>query len=42
VERLLAGPVPDRPADPTGRYDRVNLAGELAGLLGSVAGTRGA
>lgn len=42
VERLLAGPAPTRPADPTGRYDRVNLAGELAGLLGAVAGTRGA
>jgi glycosyltransferase involved in cell wall biosynthesis len=37
VERLLDSPAPNRPADPTGRYDRVNLAGELAALLDQVA-----
>ena len=36
VERLLSSPAPDRPADPAGRYDRVNLAGELATLLDHV------
>jgi glycosyltransferase involved in cell wall biosynthesis len=39
VERLLAGPAPNRPADPTGRYDRVNLAGQLAALLDEITGT---
>jgi glycosyltransferase involved in cell wall biosynthesis len=33
LEQLLAAPAPTRRADPEGRYDRVNLAGRLAGLL---------
>jgi hypothetical protein len=33
---LLSTPRPDRPADPTGRYDRVALAGELARSLDAV------
>ncbi len=33
VELLLSLPVPDRPADPDGRYDRAVLAGRLAAVL---------
>jgi glycosyltransferase involved in cell wall biosynthesis len=33
LEQLLAAPTPSRRADPKGRYDRVNLAAELAGYL---------
>jgi glycosyltransferase involved in cell wall biosynthesis len=33
LEQLLAAPTPSRRADPKGRYDRVNLARELAGYL---------
>jgi hypothetical protein len=40
LERLVDDPPPRGPADPTGRYDRVNLAGELAALLDQVTGTR--
>lgn len=40
LERLVDDPPPLGPADPTGRYDRVNLAGELAGLLDQVTGTK--
>jgi glycosyltransferase involved in cell wall biosynthesis len=40
LERLVDDPPPQGPADPTGRYDRVNLAGELAGLLDQVTGTK--
>ena len=36
VERLLATPPPQGRADPDGRYDRVNLARRLAGLLDEV------
>ena len=36
VERLLAAPRPTRQADPEGRYDRVNLAGQLARNLDEV------
>jgi hypothetical protein len=38
LEQLLAAPAPTRRADPEGRYDRVNLAGRLAGYLDEVAG----
>ena len=37
VERLLDSPAPARRADLEGRYDRVNLAGRLAGYLDQVA-----
>jgi glycosyltransferase involved in cell wall biosynthesis len=37
VERLIGQPAPAGPADPTGRYDRAALAGELAALLDDVA-----
>jgi glycosyltransferase involved in cell wall biosynthesis len=33
IERLLSLPVPDRPADPEGRYDRATLAGRVAATL---------
>jgi glycosyltransferase involved in cell wall biosynthesis len=33
MERLLAEPAPARRADPEGRYDRINLAARLAGVL---------
>jgi glycosyltransferase involved in cell wall biosynthesis len=33
IERLIALPAPAGRADPTGRYDRARLAGELAALL---------
>ncbi|MGD0248975.1 MAG: hypothetical protein ABSB75_07995, partial [Candidatus Limnocylindrales bacterium] len=36
LERLLSEPLPTGRADPEGRYDRVNLAGRLAGLLDDV------
>lgn len=36
VERLLDDPPAPAPADPTGRFDRVNLAGELARLFDEV------
>jgi glycosyltransferase involved in cell wall biosynthesis len=36
LERLLDDPPAPGPTDPKGRYDRVNLAGELAGLLDEV------
>jgi glycosyltransferase involved in cell wall biosynthesis len=36
IERAIATPVPARRADPEGRYDRVNLAGELAAMLDRV------
>ena len=42
VGRLLDSPAPRRKADPTGRYDRVNLAGELAALLDEVKSGRSA
>jgi glycosyltransferase involved in cell wall biosynthesis len=38
--RLMASPAPKRRADPKGRYDRVNLARELATLLDAVAARR--
>ncbi len=38
VERLLAAPVPAGRADPTGRYDRAVIAGQLAAALDSVTG----
>jgi glycosyltransferase involved in cell wall biosynthesis len=37
LEDLLDHPPAQGPTDPTGRYDRVNLAGELAALLDQVA-----
>jgi hypothetical protein len=37
VERLISQPAPAGPADPTGRFDRAALAGELAALLDDVA-----
>jgi glycosyltransferase involved in cell wall biosynthesis len=37
LEQLLAAPAPTRRADPQGRYDRVNLARELAGYLDEAA-----
>jgi glycosyltransferase involved in cell wall biosynthesis len=40
IERLLAAPRPTRPADPEGRYDRVNLTRRLAGLLDEVVAER--
>ena len=41
LERLLVSPRPDRPADPSGRYDRVAQTGHLAGILDdAVAETR--
>jgi glycosyltransferase involved in cell wall biosynthesis len=45
IERLLDDPPTSSDPDPTGRYDRVNLAAELAAVLdlavgGSTAGTR--
>ena len=39
LERLVDDPPPLGSADPTGRYDRVNLAGELATLLDQVSAT---
>jgi hypothetical protein len=42
VERLLDDPPAPRPTDPTGRYDRVNLAGELAAVLDAVVAEKGA
>jgi glycosyltransferase involved in cell wall biosynthesis len=36
IERAMATPVPARRADPNGRYDRVNLAEELAAILDNV------
>lgn len=36
LEELLATPRPDRPADPTGKYDRVAVAGRLARSLDEV------
>ncbi len=39
VERLLVTPPPSRRADPEGRYDRVNLTGQLAALLNDIAAT---
>ena len=41
LERLLDDPPAPTPTDPTGRFDRANLAGELAALLDGVAGERG-
>jgi glycosyltransferase involved in cell wall biosynthesis len=41
VERLLATPAPNRRADPEGRFDRVNLTGQLAGILDGVARASG-
>ena len=38
IERLLRLPRPDRPADPTGRFDRAFLAQRLAHALEEVAG----
>ena len=38
LERLLATPAPDRPADPERRYDRRVLTARLAALLDEVAG----
>ena len=37
LERLLATPAPAGPADPAGRFDRVALAGRLAGVLDRVS-----
>jgi glycosyltransferase involved in cell wall biosynthesis len=37
VERLLAQPAPIGPADPSGRYDRAVLAGQLAAAFDDVA-----
>jgi glycosyltransferase involved in cell wall biosynthesis len=42
VERLLDDPPAPGPTDPTGRYDRVNLAGELAAVLDAVVAERSA
>jgi glycosyltransferase involved in cell wall biosynthesis len=39
LEDVLDNPPAQVPSDPTGRYDRVNLAGELAQLLDEVAAT---
>jgi glycosyltransferase involved in cell wall biosynthesis len=33
IEQIVTQPRPTRPADPDGRYERVGLAAELAGLL---------
>jgi hypothetical protein len=41
LEVLLDDPPAPTPTDPTGRFDRANLAGELAALLDEVAGERG-
>jgi glycosyltransferase involved in cell wall biosynthesis len=40
LERLLDDPPAPGPTDPAGRYDRVNLAGELAALLDEVTAAR--
>jgi glycosyltransferase involved in cell wall biosynthesis len=40
LERLIDDPPSGGSADPTGRYDRVNLAGELAALLDDVVAER--
>jgi hypothetical protein len=40
LERALETEPPDRPADPEGRYDRVNLTHELARLLDEMVGPR--
>jgi glycosyltransferase involved in cell wall biosynthesis len=42
IERALGAPPPARPADPEGRYDRVNLTGRLAKLLDEVVAERAA
>jgi glycosyltransferase involved in cell wall biosynthesis len=42
LERLLDDPPAPGPTDPAGRYDRANLAGELAALLDQVAAEWGA
>jgi len=39
LERLVDDPPPLGSADPAGRYDRVNLAGELAALFDQVSAT---
>ncbi len=41
LERLLDDPPAAGATDPTGRYDRVNLAGELAAVLDAVVAERG-
>jgi glycosyltransferase involved in cell wall biosynthesis len=38
LERLLDHPPAPAPADPTGRFDRVNLAGELARVMDRLVG----
>jgi glycosyltransferase involved in cell wall biosynthesis len=40
VERLVDDPPPRGPADPSGRYDRVNLTAELARLFDEVVAER--
>jgi hypothetical protein len=40
LEQLLDDPPAPTPTDPAGRFDRANLAGELAALLDVVAGER--
>jgi len=40
IERLLAAPAPRRRADPRGRYERVNLAAQLASVLDAVVERR--
>ena len=40
IERLLALPMPDGPADPTGRYDREALTARLADTLAEAAKNR--
>jgi glycosyltransferase involved in cell wall biosynthesis len=42
IERLLDDPPAPGPTDPTGRYDRVNLAGELAAVLDAVVAEKNA
>jgi glycosyltransferase involved in cell wall biosynthesis len=37
VERVMEAPPPDRPADPEGRYDRLNLTARLAAVFDALS-----